>query len=86
MTTLKGTLRPSYCFSSIPCSTSSSSSHASSESSKLLEAYGAEVFPILLNNQQFEVLEKWIDYIPGSLIMGSSLFPTPSFWGRQERE
>jgi hypothetical protein len=63
-----------------------SSSHASSESSKLLEAYGAEVFPILLNNQQFEVLEKWIDYIPGSLIMGSSLFPTPSFWGRQERE
>eukprot|EP01036_Dinobryon_divergens_P025610 gene25610-34176_t len=56
-----------------------SSSHASSESSKLLEAYGAEVFPILLNNQQFEVLEKWIDYIPGSLIMGSSLFPTPSF-------
>ena len=56
-----------------------SSSQALSESSKLLEAYGEEVFSLLLHNQQFEILEKWIDYIPGSLIMGSSLFPVSSF-------
>ena len=54
-------------------------SQMSPESFKLLEAYGTEVFSLLLQNQQFEVLEKWIEYIPGSLLAGSPLFPVHSF-------